>query len=570
MKKIISLSCYLFLHIALFADNRINADIKEVTVYLNGAKLQSKANVALAAGNSEVIFENLSPYIYSQSLQVKLDGKAKLLSAKFRTHYIEGEHQEAKIQHLQDSLSILMDIESDLNDEIYSYEQEERLLNEVYNKMINSSSDWVKALSPIAMNDFKQFPEEYSQKLRKIKDKLRELGRKKKKIQKENIGIQNRIRNLAPKDAKTTGEIVLQLNSATAQSIDITCIYLITAASWNPLYDISSEGTDKPVHLTYKAGVRQTSGFDWKNVQLKFSTSNPFVNNSRPILNPVYVDYNLDEDEEEIYRDNDKTYNLYDKLAMDSTMVNGAVFEKNREDAGYLAQNLIDGQTETNANSDVFVELEVEEKHDIPSTGEEQIIEVESFDIPAIYQYHAVPKKEASVFLLAKITNYGQYNLMPGTANIFYQTTLIGQSQIDPKTVADTMFLSFGRDENISIQRIRAVDMTSSKIIGANKKEILAFDIIIKNNRSVPINIEIIDQIPISRNSEIEVSLEEAIGAEYVKDYGRLLWRLAIPANQNKKVRFSYVIKHPKDKEITLTYDISHRENNKIWNIYTK
>ena len=37
------------------------------------------------------------------------------------------------------------------------------------------------------------------------------------------------------------------------------------------------------------------------------------------------------------------------------------------------------------------MELDVPLTHTILATGEEQIIRVETYDIPAMYQYHAVP-----------------------------------------------------------------------------------------------------------------------------------------------------------------------------------
>lgn len=549
---------FLFQFAALFAEQRVSSTTKEATVYLNGAKLTNTATIRVEAGRSEVVFENLSAYIYAPSVQVKLGGDVKLLSAKFRTKYIEGTREDAKIKALQDSLEVLSQIERGYNDEIYSYQQEEKMLTDVYNKLLNSSNDWVKAITPFSISDMKNFPDEYRSKLSQIRQKLRELDLKRRKTQEENMKIQQRIANLAPKNAKNTGEISLQLSSATSQTIEISCIYLMTAANWTPLYDISSEGTDKPVKLTYKGNVRQWSDLDWKNVKLKLSTANPFSNNSRPILNPLYVDYYV----VNYYRDvavsaAPAAANTYTLSQQENIIVAGGApikaLEKKKEDLDDNDERtrLDAKEVLENLQQQVFVELDVPLLHDIPSSQEEHIIEVENYVINAQYQYHAVPKMESSVFLLAKITQYGQYNLMPGNANIFYQNTLIGQSFIDPKTVSDTMLLSFGKDENISIKRVRAIDLTASKIIGTNKKETLGFDITVKNNRPVAINIEILDQIPVSRKSEVEVTPEDLSGAEYTKDYGKLLWRVNVPAGQSKKIRFTYSIKYPKDKAIT-------------------
>ena len=180
-----------------------------------------------------------------------------------------------------------------------------------------------------------------------------------------------------------------------------------------------------------------------------------------------------------------------------------------------------------------------------------QVIEYKTQEIPAIYQYHSVPKLDPSVFLLAKIIDYGKYNLVSGNANIFYKDTYIGQSFIDTKNTGDTLLLSLGRDEDISIKRLKPVDMKSEKkFFGDSRKERIAFEISVKNNKNIPIEIEVLDQIPVSRNKEIIVTLDEKNGADYNETYGKLSWKLNIPERKSKTVKFEYSVKAPKTKVV--------------------
>ncbi len=563
MKRILIVCVGLLRLFTVNAENRVNSTVKEVTVYLNGAKLMTTATVKVEKGTSEVIFENLSPDFYAPSLQVKLTGDAKLLSAKFRSHYPETPKLDPRVKIIQDSMVILGDILVSYADEKDVIAGEENMIKMEVQKIGTVISGPSGTVSSLSMTEMKEMLTFYRTRILEIKNQWRALGIKERKMNQELTAMRQRISNIASPDVKITGEVALQINSNTTQEIEISCIYLITSASWVPMYDISSEGTEKPVKLTYRGGIRQNSGFDWKNVTLKLSTSNPFLNNSRPILNPAYINYRVYYGGYGRERDNmatisaapTNTYNLrsedeekskeYKSLA-DSISLGLYKNGPNKITKEESVQELLNN---TNAFS---VLLDVPLQHSISANGEEHIVEVETHEIKAQYQYHAVPKLESSVFLLAKITDYGQYNLMPGNANIFYQNTLIGQSFIDPKTVADTLLLSFGRDENITIKRVKAIDVTSAKIIGMNRKETMAFDITVKNNKKVTANIEILDQIPISQNAEIVVEAEDLAGAEYVKDYGKLLWRVNVPANSSKKIRFSYTIKYPKDKQVDI------------------
>ena len=561
MKKILSIFVFVgVLCNAIFAEQNVKSTIKEVTVYLNGAKVTSTGSVAVPAGSSEIVFENLSPFFYAPSLQVRMGGDVKLLSAKFRTRYPEAPKEDVKAKIIQDSLVLLGDLQVEYANQKTLLAEESNLIKAQITKINTSISGASGTVSSMSLNELKESMQYYRTRRGEIDAEWRAYTIKERKLSEQITFLTNRLYNLAPKTGNTTGEVVMQVTVNRAQTVDISCVYLVTNASWTPLYDISSEGTDKPISLTYKGSVKQTTGFDWQNVKLHFSTSNPFNNNSRPILNPMYVNYVVQQVyyRNKNYNDNN-TYSLQ-QAATSNMATAGAVLKAEEAEAEKkdLSRYINDNDdatavTEQNTTSNNFqVELDVPLTHTILATGEEQIIQVETYDIPAMYQYHAVPKLEAAVFLLAKVTNYGQYNLMPGNANIFYQNTLIGQSFIDPKTVADTLLLSFGRDENISIKRVKPVDVTAVKVIGTNKKEIISYEITVKNNKSQSINIEILDQIPISMQADIVVELDDAGGAEYTKDYGKLLWRLNIPANGSKKIKFAYSLKYPKDRTIGL------------------
>jgi hypothetical protein len=53
-----------------------------------------------------------------------------------------------------------------------------------------------------------------------------------------------------------------------------------------------SDGIGKPVRLEAKANVSQTTGIEWKNVDMVLSTNDPYQNAQEPNLNPWYIYYN--------------------------------------------------------------------------------------------------------------------------------------------------------------------------------------------------------------------------------------------------------------------------------------
>ena len=69
---------------------------------------------------------------------------------------------------------------------------------------------------------------------------------------------------------------------------------------------------------------------------------------------------------------------------------------------------------------------------------------------------------------------------------------------------------------------------------------------------SIPIRIIIEDQMPITRDNTIKIEYLEKSGGEFNPDTGKLIRDLYLRSKDTKKLVFSYEVKHPKEKTITI------------------
>lgn len=532
----------------LLADNRVSPVITEVTVYRSGAKISSEATVKIPAGKSAVVFENLSPYFNPNSLQVKIKGGATLISATFQMKTPGPAPENPRAPQLRDSIVMMGDDFTRIRDEREVLAQEQAMIERKLDQ-IGSTTDGPNNARTLTVSELRDLTAFYRQRLLEIKDRLLQLVVKERKANVLYQKLQQELQRIQPNQANSTGEITLQLESANAQSVEIVCTYLITAANWAPLYDIRSDGLDKPLRLIYKANVRNLSGFDWKSVKLLLSTANPLANNDRPILSPVFVDFRpIYSYQKSDYAKDALSYNMQQApaTAAPRDMARGASEERTLDEVIITAADAPE-----ESSDDLITNFELPKPQDILADGQDNIVTVDEQDVPATYEYHAVPKLEPAVFLLAKVTDYGRFNLLPGVANIFYQDTYIGQTSVNPQTVADTLLLSLGRDEQITVKRVQPKDFTERRKVFSNTiKETYTYEIALKNNKSIPVQVEILDQVPVSRQKEIVVELEDHEGATYNEEFGKLKWKVEVPGNQSKRVRFTYTVKYPKDKPV--------------------
>jgi uncharacterized protein (TIGR02231 family) len=524
------------------APNHVTPTIKEVTIYRSGAKITSVARVSIPAGKSEVFFDNQSPYFNANSLQVKLGGGATLNAAIFQMKTPAPAPESPRIQTIRDSIVLLNDLIWALNLEMDVYNKEDAII--AHNANLIGTIPEGKTDPRLSVSELRELTDFYRSRMLNLK-KLNQSVQIAIRNQRAHVKLlEDELQTLYPNAANRTGEIVLKVESSTAQTVEITCTYLVQNAYWIPLYDLRSEGLDQPLKLVYKANVINNTGFDWKNVKVTLSSATPLVNNNRPILYPVFVDFRVQRVyQDEVVRNMDvMRSNVYQMKEAAPNMAGAELMDK-----------LTDDTVVEEAQEEFLTTFDIAKAQDIAADGQSNIITVEEKEMAAIYQYHAVPKVEPAVFLLAKIIDYGKYNLLPGTANIFFRETYVGQTTVNPNVTSDTLLLSLGRDEQITIKRVQPKDFTERKKVLSNTiKETYAFEITVKNNKTVPINIEFIDQVPISKQETIEVEVIDKDGAEYAPTYGKLTWKLDVKPGQNKKVRFSYSTKYPKDKNVSI------------------
>jgi prefoldin subunit 5 len=208
--------------------------------------------------------------------------------------------------------------------------------------------------------------------------------------------------------------------------------------------------------------------------------------------------------------------------------------------------------TTTTIENQTTVEFEVDEPYSIKSNGEKLSVDLNSFEIETIYEYYAVPKLDKDAFLIARIINWDQYNLLEGEANLYFEDAYVGRSILDARSLDDTLNISLGRDKSIVIGREKVDDFTKRKTIGSNKVESRGYKIIARNKKSQNIKLTLFDQIPVAAISDISVSPVELSNGKLDEKTGEVTWELELQPQQQKELNLSYEVKYPKNEKVIL------------------
>jgi len=141
---------------------------------------------------------------------------------------------------------------------------------------------------------------------------------------------------------------------------------------------------------------------------------------------------------------------------------------------------------------------------------------------------------------------------LPGESNIYFSNTFTGKGYINTAELTDTLPVSLGADNGITVRRDKRVDFSSHKMIGTNRVETLSFLISIRNNKKQTIDIKLRDQIPLSQNSSITVEATELTGGRLNQATGEITWDIRIAPQETKEIVLTYTVRYPKNQKVIL------------------
>lgn len=526
----------LFMPFFLLAEDRIKATVKEATVYLSNASITANATHVLKPGINKVIIEDLPNYLLDNSVQVELSNGVGLISIITRYNVLKDNRPSSeialKIEELEDQIRLLEEGKKVLQGE------EDVILKNT--QIGNEETGWDSSQLETLISFYRK--------------RMTEIFKRKFEIDKEVKQLRKKIQPLydspLPGSGDNRKEIVLELDSKTPRTTTITIKYVVDRAGWTPSYEIRAKSVDEDLQLVYKAKIYQNTGQDWKNAQLRVSTYKPKFNQNRPILSPLYAN---------IFK---PTYALKRKSIPREKALAGQAAPmvlNDESDAVFNAMQFRERETKKyepitqSKEEQLNIVYEVKGRHDIMSGEEARTLQVASEKIEAKYKYHTVPKLQKDVYLLASIKDWQKLNLISGEGLIYLNNQFVGKMDINTNFTNDEFLISLGVDNRVVVKRKKIDDFSKVKKLKSKIAESFQYEILVKNNSGKTINIEILDQLPISQDSRIIVEPQNLGDADYDEKTASLLWKKKLGAEKNT-LKFSYIISYPKGEKISYQF----------------
>ena len=529
---------------ALHAQNQtqtVTAKLTEASVYLRGATLTHTASVQLKSGAQTVVVNGLSPEIEIASLKVTVSGNNILSSAEFSNDYVTVKRESSKIKQLRDSIKLHQKKWQEINN---SLSVNNKLLKILSDGITNNTQQKDKIISSTELSDNMDL---YKAKAPALMKQQNELKEQQEAINQHISRLQKQIKQDESRERQHSGVVTLAVSAPVAAKADITITYYTAKASWTPCYDIQVPAVGKPVSLMVKAQVRQTTGLDWKQVKLNLSNAHPNQSNQAPLFSAWFL--RLQSPGSAFSRKS---------AAYSNTLVSYKTAEAEvDEDASDEIQEVkapksMDDLVELQEN-DIEASYAIALPYNIPGNGKAQLIDLKTHTLKADYYYYAAPKLASETYLMVTLSDWEQYRLLPGEANVVFNGTHTGKTRLNTGTT-EPLTLTLATEPRIVVKREKRTDFSSTKTLGGSTTATRSHLITVKSNMNHPVSLRLKEQYPLSTDKEMEVKLTENSpeAGTNNSDLGVLTWDFELKAGESRTFTVTYTVKYPKEKRVIL------------------
>lgn len=530
--------------------------VDSATVFLSGAEVTRTAKVKLEKGEYTIVLGDVPATALPGSIRVegKASGKldigsvdtARKLLQRAETQAADGERKS-----IEDQLEQLKDQKSTAEVDAQAAKTQKALIKNLAELptrpgpapgAAQSPEDWPKILALIA-----QASADAGKMALDSQKKIRDLDR-------QITDLKAKLAVLVPKKTEQT-EVRVHVVAQNPLDADLTIRYQVPDAHWAPIYDARLETGSKTappkLNLARRAAITQRSGENWDNVSLELSTARPSDGASAPLLDTQTVDFEPEPRPVAAAAPPPPPMARF-KRSMANTEAARAEGDALQAPAPQTAEI---SETVAQLDSAPFeATFEVPGRSSIAGTGEPKRVLLMTEDVEATLFSRTVPKLEPNAYLYAKLKFAKGTPLLPGQVYLFRDGTFVGTGDLPLLTPGEEHNLGFGVDDQVKVKHIVLEEKRGETgLISTSHVDSRNYRVGVKNLHERPIDVTILDRVPISQNEDIKVEFtgkNSPTKQDFDDKRGVIAFEAKVEPDEEKVIEYGYRISWPASKSI--------------------
>lgn len=384
---------------------------------------------------------------------------------------------------------------------------------------------------------------------------------------------------------RTQRTSVVRLAAPSACTLELDLTYVVDRAGWAPAYAVRAAADRSGASIEYDAVLAQHSGEDWTDARITLSTARPDASAAPGEVEPVYVDVaapviaGLAGGEGGPYGSTGAAPRR-DRRAKAGRPAGpgggGLGTSGDPDDAGAPADdaglaNALEAMAggASVAATGIAATFELPRRVSVPSdAARTQRTRIATLEPKVAFVHVAHPVMTEEVFVRGDLVNDSGYQLLPGTAQVFFGGDLVGDTRVPAVAPKAPFIVFFGADRTVRARReVVSKLLGTAGLFGGSSACTWKYRITLDNGSGRDLRMEVLDRRPASRNEKIEVKVADlsaplSTDAEYLagpQKSGILRWDLAVPATARGPaaavLAWTVQATHPKDVQTTAMPD---------------
>jgi uncharacterized protein (TIGR02231 family) len=542
------------------ADISATSRIDAVTIYPIGAEVMRVGRVTMERGEHAILFTDLPAQAVSGSIRVEGKATGTLEIGSVDTRRVSVPRTDAAIaaterKQIEDAIEKLKDERALLQAGVEAAQAQKTLITNLAQLPTQPPTPNSAAAQP----DWSQLFTLIGQRSTEAQKTILEAQIKMRETDRQIADLTGKLTTLAPTQEERT-EVKVFVSAEAPLDAELTIRYQVQTASWTPFYDarLSTGTRDEPakLQLIRRASIQQKTGESWDDVRLALSTARPGAGSAAPVLRPMIVDYMPDPQpmpRAEPRRGMGYATTPAEQLNAEQLNLNEdqrRPVDRSKQEAEVLAGEGR-AQIAMQAFQAVYV---IAGRVAVPSTGEMKRVQIDEVALDPTLIVRTVPKAEQKAYLYAKLTTARGTPLLPGTVALFRDATFVGNGRLPLLAPGEEHELGFGVDDLVRVRHAIVEDKRGETgLISTSKTDVRNYRITVKNLHQRPIQLSVLDQIPVAQNDAIKIELQgrTAPTRRDVEDKrGVVAWDMTLTPDEEKAVEFGYRVTWPGAKRV--------------------
>jgi len=521
----------------------LDTSLIEVVVYSDRARAARRGQFTLQSGKHTLEIENLPFRINPESTRVAARGTARARLIGFqlkRTFYTQTPVEkvrelEAQVESTQDEMTNL-DAQISLVSQVRAKVDSLGTHTKVFAKAVASGKMSVETQLAV-FDGLRTRIDQLDKEIQELQVCKRNLERRLKQLQNQ----LDQVRSARPLESYSA---LVDLEVLKDGEITIELSYVISGASWEPLYDLRLLEEESILEVGYLAQIIQQTGEDWEDVSVSLSTARPALAATLPELDPWYV-----------YPKPPPVVPQGRRVASAPMffMASKAVLPSSERMMEAVAEEQVEAEIAMARfdQSGAAITYLLEGKASILSDGAPHKVTISRYSLIPKLDYVSTPRLVEAVYRRAILINQSDYTLLPGEVNLFTGEEFIGNTQLELTAPQGEIMLYLGVDDRIKVKRELKRREVDKSLIGGKRRIHFGYEIKLDNLTDRQVMITLHDQIPVGQHEDIKVRLESSEPKPTRQTEMNLLdWEITLPAKEKRSIRYDFLVEYPQEMEV--------------------